>query len=127
MTEPAAKHPPRSRFSSSTTWASRLLSGPIVESNISTTVDDRTVLTKLPPAHPGASGLHLPDQFGLNMCSVNSTDVCASTTWCQTTTACPSTTNCPSKQTCMAQETLDMAGRPRLPIEADRIWPIAIS
>jgi hypothetical protein len=127
MTGPVAKHPPTSRFSSTTNWASRVLSGPIVESNISTTVEDRTVLTKLPPTHPGATGPALPDRIGLNMCSVNSTDVCTSTTWCQTTTACPSTTNCQSKQTCMAQETLDMAGRSRLPIEADRIWPIAIS
>lgn len=127
MTESAAKPAPRSPLSSTASWASRLLSGPIVESNISMTVEDRSVLRMLPPAHSAASALQLPDQFGLNMCSVNSTDVCTSTNWCQTTTACPSTTNCQSKQTCMAQETLDIAGRPRLPIEADRIWPLAIS
>jgi hypothetical protein len=127
MTEPAAKRPPPNSFSSTASWASRLLSGPIVESNISMTIDDRSVLTMLPPVHPGASGQQLADQFGLDMCSVNSTDVCKSTTWCSSTTACQSTTNCKSRQTCMAQETLDIAGRHRLPIEADRIWPIAIS
>ncbi|MGZ5146247.1 MAG: hypothetical protein ACXWCP_22120, partial [Burkholderiales bacterium] len=85
-------------------WASRALSGPIVESNLPNAADDLPALTLLPSRSHQSSRLNVPDEVALNMCSVDSTTTCPSTTWCQSTTACPSTTNCPSVQTCLIQD-----------------------
>ena len=108
-------------------WASRMLTGPIVDAHIAGTVDDRAVLTVLPAASPVTAGFRLPDAEGLKMCSVDSTQTCPSTTWCQSTTACPSTTNCPSVQTCvMPNEVVQLQGA-GMRAESKRLWPLAVS
>jgi hypothetical protein len=122
-----AKPRPNRVSSSRTSWASRVLSGPIVESNVAHTIDDHTVLTTLPPNDPGTLGWKLPDELGLNMCSVDSTTTCPSTTWCPSTTACPSTTDCRSVQTCVIGEGFAELKRHRLHTDTVRIWPLAVS
>lgn len=116
-----------SRTRSTGNWAARAVQGSFVEAHLGQTVDDATLLMGLPATDALAPGLNLPDEFGLDMCSVDSTTTCPSTTWCSSTTACQSTTNCKSVQTCIGNEVAAPPARGQTHAPAGRIWPVAVS